>query len=88
MNPWCQMVNVYRVLYQMLHCDWNAQETPQVTLKGVWSVWLQGGGEGHSHMPCSHNCDCGQSAVNSQNGVLAAGQQSKYPETVTFNSEN
>ena len=43
MNPWCQMVNVYRVLYQMLHCDWNAQETLQVTLKGVWSVWLQGG---------------------------------------------
>ena len=39
-------------------------------------------------MPCSHNCDHGQSVVNSQNGVLVAGQRSKYPETVTFNSEN
>ena len=27
-------------------------------------------------MPCSHNCDRGQSAVNDQNGVSAAGQQS------------
>lgn len=32
--------------------------------------------------------DRGQSAVNGQNGVLAAGQRSKYPETVIFNSEN
>ena len=35
-------------------------------------------------MPCSHNCDRGQSAVNSQNGFLAAGQRSKYPKTVTL----
>ena len=39
-------------------------------------------------MPCSLNCDHGQSAVNSQNGFLVAGQQSKYPKTVDFNNEN
>ena len=27
-------------------------------------------------MPCSHNCDCGQSAVNDQIGVSVAGQWS------------
>ena len=35
-------------------------------------------------MPCSHNCDHGQSAVNGQNGFLVAGQRSKYPETVAL----
>ena len=43
---------------------------------------------GYSRMPCSHNCDRGQSAVNGKNRVLAAGQRSKYPETATFKSEN
>ena len=51
-------------------------------------VWLHQTRGGHSHMPCSHNCDRGQSAVNGQNGVFATGQRSKYPETVTFNGEN
>ena len=35
-------------------------------------------------MPCSHNCYRGQSAVNGQNGFLAAGQWSKYPKTVAL----
>ena len=35
-------------------------------------------------MPCSHNCDHDQSAVNGQNGFLAAGQRSKYPKTVAL----
>ena len=39
-------------------------------------------------MPCSYNCDRGQSAVNGQNGVSAASQRLKTPEAVTFNSEN
>ena len=43
---------------------------------------------GYSHMPCSHNCDRGQNVVNGKNGVLVAGQWSKYPETATFKSEN
>ena len=35
-------------------------------------------------MPCSHNCDHGQSAVNGQNRFLVAGQRSKHPETVAL----
>ena len=54
----------------------------------LWDLTRLSKGGGHSHMPCSHNCNRSQSAVNGQNGVLAAGQRSKYAETVTFNSEN
>ena len=35
-------------------------------------------------MPCSHNCDCGQSVVNGQDGFLAAGQWSKYHKSVAL----
>lgn len=36
------------------------------------------------YMPCSHNCDYGQNAVNGQNGFLVASKQSKYPKTVVL----
>jgi len=35
-------------------------------------------------MPCSHNCDRSQSAVNGQNGFLAASQWSKYTKAVAL----
>ena len=44
-----------------------------------YDAWSKGD---HSHMPCSHNCDHGQSAVNGPDGFLAAHQRSKYHKTV------